>query len=58
MQRREFITLAYGAAIMCPLAVHAQTAKVPTIGVLLTGNPDPETFLKDFRGAPPRPRLH
>ena len=51
MQRREFITLAYGAAIMCPLVVHAQTAKVPTIGVLLTGNPDPETFLKGFRGA-------
>lgn len=51
MQRREFITLAYGAAIMCPLVVHAQMAKVPTIGVLLTGNPDPETFLKGFRGA-------
>ena len=51
MQRREFITLAYGAAIMYPLVVHAQMAKVPTIGVLLTGNPDPETFLKGFRGA-------
>jgi putative ABC transport system substrate-binding protein len=51
MQRREFITLVGGAAIMCPLVVRAQTAKVPTIGVLLTGNPDPETFLRGFRGA-------
>ena len=51
MLRREFITLAYTAVIMCPLAMHAQTAKVPTIGVLLTGNPDPEVFLEGFRGA-------
>jgi putative ABC transport system substrate-binding protein len=51
MQRREFIKLAYSAAIMYPLAVHGQSAKVPTIGVLLTGNPDPETFLKGFRAA-------
>jgi putative ABC transport system substrate-binding protein len=51
MQRREFIKLAYAVAIICPRGVHAQTAKVPTIGVLLTGNPDPETFLKGFRGA-------
>jgi hypothetical protein len=58
MQRREFITLAYGAAIMCPLAVHAQTAKVSTIGVLLTGNPDPETFSKGLPRRAPRPRLH
>ena len=50
MKRREFIALIGGAAA-CPLAVHAQTAKVPTIGVLLTGNPDPEIFLKGFRGA-------
>ena len=50
MKRREFIALACGAAIL-PLAVRAQTAKVPTIGVLLTGNPDPEIFLKGFRGA-------
>ena len=51
MKRREFITLACGAAITWPLAVRAQTAKVPTVGVLLTGNPDPEIFLKGFRGA-------
>jgi putative ABC transport system substrate-binding protein len=51
MKRRELITLACGAAITWPLAVRAQTAKVPTIGVLLTGNPDPEIFLKGFRDA-------
>jgi putative tryptophan/tyrosine transport system substrate-binding protein len=51
MQWREFITLGCGAAIMYPLAVHAQTAKVPIIGVLLTGNPEPEIFLRAFRGA-------
>ena len=50
MKRREFIALIGGAAAW-PLAVRAQTAKVPTIGVLLTGNPDPEIFLKGFRGA-------
>ena len=51
MQRRDFITLLSAATIICPLAVRAQTAKVPTIGVLLTGNPDPEIFLRGFRGA-------
>jgi hypothetical protein len=51
VKRREFITWACGAAITWPPAVRAQTAKVPTIGVLLTGNPDPEIFLKGFRDA-------
>ncbi len=51
MRRRELIILMLGAAVTWPLAVSAQTAKVSTIGVLLTGNPDPETFLKDFRDA-------
>ena len=51
MKRREFITLFCGAAAGWPLVVHAQQAKVPVIGVLLTGNPDPEVFLKGFREA-------
>jgi putative ABC transport system substrate-binding protein len=51
MQRRDFIRLLGGAAAAWPFAAHAQPAKVPTIGVLLTGNPDPEVFLKVFRDA-------
>jgi putative ABC transport system substrate-binding protein len=51
MQRRHFITLLSGAAAVWPLAARAQPAKAPTIGVLLTGNPDPEVFLKVFRDA-------
>jgi putative ABC transport system substrate-binding protein len=53
MKRREFIKLfAGGAAAACPLAARAQQAtKIPTIGILLTGNPDPELFLVGFRDA-------
>jgi putative ABC transport system substrate-binding protein len=54
MRRREFVGLVGGAAALSslwPLAADAQPAKVPTIGVLLTGNPEPEVFLKDFRDA-------
>jgi len=50
MKRREFITLV-GGAVAWPLTARAQQAKVPTVGVLLTGNPDPEIFLRSFRGA-------
>ena len=49
MRRRNFITFLGGAAAAWPLAARAQQAKVPTVGVLLTGNPDPEVFLKGFR---------
>ena len=45
MRRRKFTMLVCVAAVAGPLAVRAQTLKVPTIGVLLTGNPDPEIFL-------------
>jgi putative tryptophan/tyrosine transport system substrate-binding protein len=50
MKRREFIGL-IGSVAAWPLTARAQQAKVPTVGVLLTGNPDPEIFLKGFRGA-------
>jgi ABC-type uncharacterized transport system substrate-binding protein len=55
MRRREFVGLLGGAAAVLsslwPLATGAQPTKVPTIGILLTGNPEPEVFLKDFRDA-------
>jgi putative ABC transport system substrate-binding protein len=50
MRRRQFMTLLGGAAAW-PLTARAQSAKMPTIGILLTGNPDPEVFLKGFRDA-------
>lgn len=49
MRRREFITLLVAAAVSWPLAARAQQARVPTIGVLLTGSEDPEVFLRGFR---------
>ncbi len=48
MRRREFFGVLSGAASW-PLSARAQQAKVPTIGILLTGSEDPEIFLKGFR---------
>jgi putative tryptophan/tyrosine transport system substrate-binding protein len=46
MRRRDFITLLAGAATTWPLAARAQHRRVPRIGVLVLGNPDPEPFLR------------
>ncbi|QOZ10943.1 ABC transporter substrate-binding protein [Bradyrhizobium sp. CCBAU 51765] len=53
MKRREFIMLLCGgAAAAWTIAARAQQgSRLPTIGVLLTGNPDPELFLVGFREA-------
>ena len=48
MHRREFIGLAAGA-LAFPLAAAAQQGKMPRIGILVLGNPDPAPFLKEFR---------
>ena len=50
MRRREFIggSLA-GAALACSPIAEAQSTKVATIGVLVLGNADPESFLRAFR---------
>src|SRR5947208_991349 len=38
MRRREFLVALGGTAIACPLTVHAQQAKLPTIGFFGTGS--------------------
>jgi len=51
MRRRQFITLIAGAAAAWPLTAHAQPPKVPKIGVLVVGTPDPALFWRLFREA-------
>lgn len=46
MRRREFLMLMGTAA--WPAAAAAQSARLPHIGILALGNPDPAPFLKEF----------
>jgi putative tryptophan/tyrosine transport system substrate-binding protein len=47
MRRREFAVL-FGAALVWPGAAIAQSG-APRVAVLALGNPDPQTFMKEFR---------
>jgi putative ABC transport system substrate-binding protein len=51
MHRRKFIAVFGVVTAWWSLAVRAQPAKVPKVGILLTGNPEPEVFLRGFRDA-------
>ncbi|MCP4620015.1 MAG: ABC transporter substrate-binding protein [Bradyrhizobium sp.] len=48
MERRDLIKLAGGFAALWPLMARAQQSRIPTIGVLLLGVPDPAIFLKSL----------
>jgi putative tryptophan/tyrosine transport system substrate-binding protein len=50
MKRRAFLMLVGAVALVCgPCAAGAQPAKVPTVGVLVLGNPPPQAFLAALR---------
>ena len=49
MRRREFVVLLGGTAMAGPVAGWAQPGKLPRIGILALGNPDPALFFKEFR---------
>jgi hypothetical protein len=49
MRRGKFIGFITAAALAGPLAASAQDPRVPTVGLLVLGNPNPEPFLKTFR---------
>jgi putative ABC transport system substrate-binding protein len=48
MRRREFMLL-FGSTAALPLAAAAQQSKLPRIGILALGTPDPALFLGPFR---------
>lgn len=49
MRRRDFSALIGAAASAWPIAGLAQSGKVPRIGILVLGNPNPAPFLTAFR---------
>jgi putative tryptophan/tyrosine transport system substrate-binding protein len=51
MRRREFITLAVGAAASCSVAARAQQPELPLIGYLHASSPEPMSrFISAFKG--------
>jgi len=51
VKRREVLGLTAGMAMLAPVAVAAQPAKVPVIGVLVVGLPGSDSFWRLFRDA-------
>ena len=49
MRRRALIVSVGGALAAWPLALRAQQLRVPTLGVLVVGTPDPTTFWRVLR---------
>ena len=49
MRRRHFVAVAGGAILAYSAAVWAQQPKVPVVGVLVIGKPDPAATLQAFR---------
>jgi putative tryptophan/tyrosine transport system substrate-binding protein len=49
IKRREFMALLGGAAAARSIAARAQSGRVPTVGVLVLGIPDPAPFLQALR---------
>src|SRR5258705_2868516 len=49
MRRRDFLRVLGAAAVDWTLGARAQSAKLPTIGILVLGNPEPALFLSAFR---------
>ena len=50
MRRRDLLgSFAAASAALLTRPVAAQQAKIPTVGVLVAGKPDPQPFLKGFR---------
>src|SRR5437763_12190268 len=50
MRRRDVLALLGGAAFGWPRAVHAQQERMPVVGYLAIGRPDPENrFVAAFR---------
>src|SRR5262245_52100337 len=47
MRRREFMLLLSGASAF-PLAAVAQPGKMPRVGLLMLGNPDPSVYLQNL----------
>jgi putative ABC transport system substrate-binding protein len=49
VRRRDLFSFILRAAALPPLFGAAQQAKVPTVGTLVVGNPDPSVMLQGFR---------